>query len=152
MAFLKFINETVTYPYNTKTDYPHTGFPPGADYPEFNVYWVYPVPPNSPINNSATEGTPVFNAELSRWEQTWSYTPTAPLPDWAGLRADLLGSTTIAAWFDGLPAIHREDITAQIQGQDTATLADAVVRVDYDPVKVELNQFLTDRNIGAQLP
>lgn len=85
--------------------------------------------------------------------QNWSIDPDYPdTPDWTGLRADLLGSATIAAWFDGLSAINREDITAQIQGQDTATLADAVVRVDYDPVKVELNQFLTDRNIGVQLP
>jgi hypothetical protein len=86
--------------------------------------------------------------------QNWSIDPDYPVdtPDWTGLRADLLGSATIAAWFDTLPAINREDITAQIQGRDTATLADAVVRVDYDPVKLELNQFLTDRNIGVQLP
>ena len=147
MAFLKFIDETITYPYNTKTDYPHTGFPPGADYPEFNIYWVYPTSPNSPINNSATEGTPVFNTE-----QTWVYTPIAPLPDWVGLRADLLSSSTVAAWFDTLPAINREDITAQIQGRNLPPLEDALSRVNYDSVKVELNQFLTNRNIGVQLP
>ena len=152
MAFLKFIDETITYPYDTKTDYPHTGFPPGADYPEFNVYWVYPTSPNPPKNNSVTEGTPVFNTELNRWEQTWTYTPIAPLPDWAGLRADLLDSATISAWFDTLPAIHREDITAQVQGRNLPSLADALSRVNYDSVKVELNQFLTNRNIGVQLP
>ncbi|MGA1531449.1 MAG: hypothetical protein ACO33E_00140 [Aquiluna sp.] len=90
MAFLKFINETITYPYNTKTDYPHTGFPPGADYPEFNIFWVYPTSPNPPENNSATEGTPVFNTELNRWEQTWSYTPVAPLPDWTNFNLAMI--------------------------------------------------------------
>lgn len=152
MAFLKFASETITYPYNTKTDYPHTGFPPGADYPDFSIFWVHPVPPNPPANNSATEGTPVFNAELNRWEQTWTYTPIAPAPDWAGFRSDLLGSATVVTWFDGLPAIHREDITAQIQGRDVLSLSDALSRVNYDSVKVELNQFLTNRNIGVQLP
>lgn len=108
-------------------------------------------------DNSNVELPPEYlGTNLSQYlydGRNWSIDPDYPdTPDWAGLRADLLGSATIAAWFDGLPAINREDITAQIQGQDTATLADAVVRVDYDPVKVELNQFLTDRNIGVQLP
>lgn len=107
--------------------------------------------------NSTVELPPEYlGTNLSQYlydGQNWSIDPDYPdTPDWTGLRADLLGSATIAAWFDGLPAINREDITAQIQGRDTATLADAVVRVDYDPVKVELNQFLTDRNIGVQLP
>ena len=108
-------------------------------------------------DNSNVELPPEYlGTNLSKYlydGQNWSIDPDYPdTPDWTGLRADLLGSATIAAWFDGLSAINREDITAQIQGQDTATLADAVVRVDYDPVKIELNQFLTDRNIGVQLP
>jgi len=114
MAFLKYVNETITYPYNTKADYPYTGFPHGRDYPEFNIFWVHPTSPNPPENNllteeapvfndelnqgdpmyptppnpsednSWTEGTPVFNTELNRWEQTWVYTPLPPIPDWAG--------------------------------------------------------------------
>ena len=76
----------------------------------------------------------------------------AALADWAGLRTDLLGSATVAAWFDTLPAINREDITAQIQAHDVLSLNDALSRVNYDSVKVELNQFLTNRNIGVELP
>lgn len=211
MAFLKFINETITYPYNTKTDYPYTGFPPGTDYPEFNIFWVhptspnppennllteetplfndelnqrdpmypaflnppknnlltekapvfndelnqgdpmYPTPPNPPEDNSWTEGTPVFNTELNRWEQTWNYTPIAPEPDWAGLRADLLDSATISAWFDTLSAINREDITAQIQGRNLSVLEDGLMRVNYTPVKDELNTYLSNRHVPLQL-
>ena len=85
--------------------------------------------------------------------QNWSIDPDYPdTPDWTGLRADLLGSATIAAWFDGLSAINREDITAQIQVRDTGLLADAVTRVDYAAVKDEINGYLANRNIGIQLP
>lgn len=90
--------------------------------------------------------------DQTTWQQKPDPEPPAPEPDWAGLRADLLSSSTVAAWFDTLPAINREDITAQIQGRNLPSLEDALSRVNYDSVKVELNQFLTNRNIGVQLP
>ena len=78
--------------------------------------------------------------------------PLTPEPDWAGFRSDVLSSAAIATWFEGLPAIHREDITAQVQARDVLSLNDALSRVNYDSVKVELNKFLTNRNIGVELP
>ena len=108
--------------------------------------------------NSTVELPPEYlGTNLSQYlydGQNWSIDPDYPVdtPDWTGLRADLLSSSTVAAWFDTLPAINREDITAQIQGRNLPPLEDALSRVNYDSVKVELNQFLTDRNIGVQLP
>ena len=89
MAFIKYISEYTdpetselvpevkVYPYNTRFDYPNTSFPPGTDYPGFDVYWVHSTTPNNPDPETlnVVEDTPVFNNELNRWEQTWSYVP-----------------------------------------------------------------------------
>ena len=114
MAFLKFINETITYPYNTRTDYPYTGFPPGADYPDFNVFWVYPVAPNPPENNSASEGTPAFNTDLNRWEQTWVYTPLPSIPDWAGFNLAMvppISQSSFEAWLSQFKPTYQSAVT-----------------------------------------
>ena len=108
--------------------------------------------------NSTVELPPEYlGTNLSQYlydGQNWSIDPDYPVntPDWTGLRADLLGSATVAAWFDTLPALNREDITAQIQGRETDLLADAVTRVDYAAVKDEINGYLSSRNIEIQLP
>ena len=75
MSFLKYANETVTYPYNTRADHPNTAFPGGSDYPEFDIYWVHPTAQNNPDPETLNiiEDTPVFNNELNRWEQAWNY-------------------------------------------------------------------------------
>lgn len=75
MPFLKSTNNTITYPYNTYSDYPNTSFPQGSDYPEFEVYWVHPTAQNNPdpTEYNAVEITPSFNTETNRWEQTWDY-------------------------------------------------------------------------------
>lgn len=69
------VPEVKVYPYNTRSDYPNTSFPTGTDYPDFNVYWVYPTAPNNPdpTNLKVIEGEPVFNGVTNRWEQSWTY-------------------------------------------------------------------------------
>lgn len=59
-----------------------------------------------------------------------------------------LDSVIISAWFDTLLAINRKDIAAQVQEQDTATLANVIMRVDYAAIKKEINSCSSSRNIG----
>lgn len=75
MSFLKYTNNTITYPYNTYSEHPNTSFPTGSDYPGFDVYWVHPTTPNNPDSTqyNTVEDTPVFNEVANRWEQSWSY-------------------------------------------------------------------------------
>lgn len=138
MAFLKFVNETITYPYDTKSDYPYTGFPKGSDYPEFDVFWVYPVAPDPPANNSSIEGTPVFNAELNRWEQTWIYNPIDPPPEWTAFNTAMLSNPAWLEWASALttsaPDLRNYIVSVSSQHdagklQDTINLAKTVAAI-----------------------
>jgi hypothetical protein len=72
--FAKIINDQVLeYPYDPKKDYPHTNFPIGNSYPQFNIYWVHlnaPVNPD-PINLIAKEIAPFKSG--SNWYQGWEF-------------------------------------------------------------------------------
>lgn len=72
--FAKIVNGIVEkYPYNTKEDYPNSGFPKGEDYPEFDVFWVHRIEANfDSQTHKAVESIPAFNTELQRWEQAWN--------------------------------------------------------------------------------
>lgn len=77
--FTKVVENVAIRPYDTRTDYPHTSFPDGVDYPEFNIYWVHPTIPNyDPMTETIIESDHVFNTELNRWEQGWEIANLTP--------------------------------------------------------------------------
>ena len=126
--FLKSTNNTIeSYPYNTREDYPLTAFPPGADYPTFNIYWVHPTPQSPPPDHTATEGQPVYNNELNRWEQTWEYQEVVPpvVPDWDAFNAYMLSDTMFKSY---------RDVVRPIDGDLTSALFTTYNRVASDGV------------------
>lgn len=109
--FLKSTNNTIeSYPYNTREDYPLTAFPPGADYPTFNIYWVHPTPQSPPPDHTATEGQPIYNNELNRWEQTWEYQEVIPpvVPDWDSFNAYMLSDAMFKSYRDTVRVVDGE--------------------------------------------
>ena len=123
MAFVRVHENTVIYPYSTYLDHPNTSFPEEADYPSFDIYWVYPTEPDNPNPDTlmAVESTPTVNAEANRWEQAWQYESKPPEPNYEGLIAESRDGNTytlIQDWYDNLNPRQRGPLEAAIAAQD----------------------------------
>jgi len=128
--FLKNINDQTTYPYNPKTDYPNTSFPPGSDYPDFNIFWVHPSQPNPLAGQQSQESTPVFDG--TKWIQSWEYVPISPSPDYEGLIAEIRDGTTYPltqAWYDNLSPRKRDPLQSAIAVQDASLIQSRLIPI-----------------------
>jgi len=130
MAFLKSENGQIFYPYNAREDYPNTSFPPGSDYPDFNIFWVHPSQPNPPEGQQSQESTPVFDG--AKWIQSWEYVPIPSSPDYEGLIAEIRDGTAYPltqAWYDNLPPRKRDPLQSAIAVQDASLIQSRLIPI-----------------------
>jgi hypothetical protein len=165
--FAKIVDQNViSYPYDTSTDYSHTAFPEGSDYPESNIYWVHQTEPNNPdpINFSAVAGSPVFNTETQRWGLSWNYIQKTEEEKFAArynpesFLTSLLVDPDYRQWYAGITDVavreHLAPVAADAKISGVWTIFNALLleAIAVNPLSEELQGKVTELAIRYGIP